>query len=123
MIPRNGPELEARLRQTSMYRPELDLLVLNDRGTLAAYGLFWLDPDTAIGLVEPMRTENDHQRRGLARHILTAGVRLLAEAGARRVKLCFRPANAAARVLYLGVGFRLDKQTAVLSRKGIPGAA
>ena len=40
-------------------------------------------PQTATGLVEPMRTEDDHQRRGLARHILTTGIDLLA-AGRRR---------------------------------------
>jgi ribosomal protein S18 acetylase RimI-like enzyme len=118
MIGRNGPELEARLRQTSLYRPELDLLVLDAGNRVAAYGVFWFDPVTAAGLVEPMRTENDHQRRGLARHILTAGIDLLAQAGAERIKVCFKLTNAAAKELYLSVGFKPDKQTAVLSRKG-----
>lgn len=123
MLSRNGPELEMRLRQTSLYRPELDLLVLDDRENVAAYGLFWLDPDTATGLVEPMRTESDHQQRGLARHLLTVGVDLLVEAGAERIKLCFKPGNAAARKLYLGVGFKPDKQAAVLSRSRRPSVA
>jgi GNAT superfamily N-acetyltransferase len=123
MIHRNGPKLETRLRQSSLYRPELDLLVLDASKNVAAYGLFWFDPLTATGLVEPMRTENDHQRRGLARHILTAGINLLAEAGAERIKVCFQPTNAAAKELYLSVGFKPDKQTAVLSRKARPGAA
>jgi len=117
MIHRKGPELETRLRQSSLYRPELDLLVLDASKRVAAYGLFWFDPVTVTGLVEPMRTENEHQRRGLARHILTAGINLLAQAGAERTKLCFSPTNAAAKNLYLSVGFKPDKQTAVLSRK------
>ena len=29
MIKRNGPDVEARLRQTSLYRPDLDLVVLD----------------------------------------------------------------------------------------------
>ncbi len=33
MIPRNGPDVEARLRQTSLYRPDLDLLILDGRDT------------------------------------------------------------------------------------------
>lgn len=123
MIPRNGPELETRLRQSSLYRPDHDLLVLDKRENVAAYGLFWFDPDTATGLIEPMRTEDTHQQRGLARHILTVGIDLLAAAGAERVKVCFKPANTAARELYLGVGFRPYKQTAVLTRKGFSGAA
>jgi GNAT superfamily N-acetyltransferase len=117
MIHRNGPDVEARLRQTSLYRPDLDLLVLDRRDRVAAYGLFWFDPETATGLVEPMRTEADHKRRGLARHLLTSGINLLAEAGAVRIKVCFRPDDPAARGLYLSIGFEPDKQTAVLSRQ------
>jgi GNAT superfamily N-acetyltransferase len=117
MIHRSGPDVETRLRQTSLYRPDLDLLVLDSRDRVAAYALFWFDPDTATGLVEPMRTEDDHQRRGLARHLLTAGINLLAEAGATRIKIVFQPDNAAARGLYLSCGFEPVKQTEVLSRR------
>ena len=81
---RGHPDPEPRLRQTSLYRADLDLVVLDASDAVAAYGLFWFDPVTATGLVEPMRTEDEHQRRGLARHVLTAGVDLLARAGARR---------------------------------------
>ena len=80
-------------------------------------GLFWYDPETATGLVEPMRTEDDHQRRGLARHILTTGIDLLAEAGAERIKICFEPDNPASRHLYLSVGFEPVRQTDLYSRK------
>ncbi len=117
MTCRSAPEVETRLRQTSLYRPKLDLFVIDSSDKVAAYGLFWFDPATATGLVEPMRTEDDHQRRGLARHVLTAGVDRLAEAGAVRIKLCFKPDNAAARDLYLGVGFEPVKQTVVFSRR------
>jgi GNAT superfamily N-acetyltransferase len=116
LITRNGPQLETRLRQSSLYRDDLDLLVLDDQEEVAAYGLFWSDPETAVGLVEPMRTEIDHQRRGLARHLLTAGIDRLARAGAERIKICFSPGNVAARELYVSVGFKPDKETCVLSR-------
>jgi ribosomal protein S18 acetylase RimI-like enzyme len=115
MINRNGPDVEARLRQTSLYRPDLDLLVLDHGDNVAGYGLFWFDQATGTGLVEPMRTEDKHQRRGLARHILTAGIDLLVAAGAQRIKICFQPDNQAARDLYLGVGFKPDKQTMILA--------
>lgn len=116
MSDRNGPDLEERLRQTSLYRADLDLVVLDgdDRG--AAYGLFWFDPETATGLVEPMLTEEDHRRRGLARHVLTAGINLLVDAGAVRIKICFESDNSAARGLYLSVGFEPVKQCATVSR-------
>jgi RimJ/RimL family protein N-acetyltransferase len=119
---RNHPDIEQRLRQTSLYRPDLDLVVHDSRDRVAAYGLFWYDPATATGLVEPMRTEDDHQRRGLARHILTAGIDLLAEAGAERIKICYEPDNPASRNLYLSVGFEPHRQTVVFSRRARAGA-
>jgi GNAT superfamily N-acetyltransferase len=115
MIGRSGPAVETRLRQTSLYRPDLDLVVLGRDESAAAYGLFWFDAATATGLVEPMRTEDDHQQRGLARHVLTSGVDRLAEAGATRIKICFEPGNPASRTLYLSVGFRPTAQTDLFS--------
>ena len=116
MIGRSGPDVEARLRQASLYRPDLDLAVVDADDRLAAHGMFWFDPATATGLVEPIRTEEDHQRRGLGRHVLTRGIDLLARAGATRVKICFEPGNPAARRLYLSVGFRPDRQTDTYTR-------
>jgi GNAT superfamily N-acetyltransferase len=113
---RNHPDVEARLRQTSLYRPDLDLVVHDAAGAVAAYGLFWHDPTTATGLVEPMRTEDAHQRRGLARHVLTAGVDRLARAGATRIKICFEPSNPASSHLYLSAGFTPHHRTVILRR-------
>jgi GNAT superfamily N-acetyltransferase len=112
---RNHPDPEPRLTQTSLYRPDLDLVVHDSSDRVAAYGLFWYDPTTATGLVEPMRTEDDHQRRGLARHILTTGIDLLADAGAARIKICYEPDNPASKGLYLGVGFEPDRYTVLFS--------
>ena len=67
-----------------------------------------------------MRTEDEHQRRGLARHILTTGLDLLAEAGAARIKICYEPDNPPARDLYLSVGFEPARQTVVASRREPP---
>lgn len=110
---RGHPDPEPRLRQTSLYRDDLDLAVLDGDDRVAAYGLFWCDPTTATGLVEPMRTEDAHQRRGLARHVLTAGLARLAAAGVRRVKICFEPGNPASGHLYLSAGFVPDRRTDV----------
>jgi GNAT superfamily N-acetyltransferase len=123
MVRRSGPAVESRLRQTSLYRAEFDLVALDAHDEVAAYALFWFDPVTATGLVEPMRTEDSHQRRGLARHLLTHGLGLLAAAGAKRIKICFKPDNAAARDLYLRVGFVPDKQTMTFCRRARAGAA
>jgi hypothetical protein len=41
---------------------------------VAGYALFWFDPVTRVGLLEPMRVEDGYQRRGLARMLLTNGL-------------------------------------------------
>jgi GNAT superfamily N-acetyltransferase len=107
LIPRNGPHVEGRLRRCSLYEPELDLMVEAPDGSAAGYGLFWADPVTGVGLVEPMRTEAAHERRGIASHVLAAGLDLLAARGCRRLKV----SNDIG--LYLRAGFcRDDSMTA-----------
>ena len=82
MRSRSGAEVEARLRQASLYDPALDLAVETADGEVAGYSLYWFDPVTRVGLVEPMRVEDTYQRRGLARAMLTEGLDRLA-GGAR----------------------------------------
>jgi ribosomal protein S18 acetylase RimI-like enzyme len=102
---RSGEGVEARLRQCSLYDPALDLAVEAADGQAAGYSLFWFDPVTEVGLVEPMRVEDAYQRRGLARAMLTAGVDRLAKRGARRLKVGY--GTEVARALYVGAGFRV----------------
>ena len=108
MIVRNGELVERRLRQCSLYDPTLDLAVLDAEGRVAGYALFWFDPSTSVGLLEPMRVEDEYHRRGLAHMLLTHGLDRLARQGARRLKVGFQ--TDAARNLYLGAGF---EQTSV----------
>jgi GNAT superfamily N-acetyltransferase len=103
MIARNGERVEPRLRQCSLYDPTLDLAVEDADGRVAGYALFWFDDTTLVGLLEPMRVEDDYQRRGLARMLLTTGLDRLTRRGARRLKVGFE--TDAARNLYLGAGF------------------
>jgi predicted N-acetyltransferase YhbS len=103
MIARNGELVEARLRQCSLYDPALDLAVEDADGGVAGYALFWFDHTTLVGLLEPMRVEDEYQRRGLARMLLTNGLDRLGRKGARRLKVGFE--TDAARNLYLSAGF------------------
>lgn len=109
------PEFEQRLHQLSLYRPDLDLFITDSADNLAAYGLFWYDSVTATGVVEPMRTDDDHQQKGLGRHLLTAGIDRLAQAGADRIKIAYEPDNPASSHLYLSAGFEPHRQNDVMS--------
>jgi predicted N-acetyltransferase YhbS len=114
MIPRNGEPIEQRLQQCSLYDPTLDLAVEDANGTVAGYALFWFDHTTLVGLLEPMRVNDDFQRRGLARMLLTNGLDRLARKGARRLKVGF--GTDAARSLYLGAGFVQTSVDRLLTR-------
>jgi predicted N-acetyltransferase YhbS len=79
-------------------------------GQVAGYGLFWADPVTRVGLVEPMRTEEPHGGRGIASHILATGLSRLAASGCDRLKVSndiglylragFRPLRTATAAIY-----------------------
>jgi hypothetical protein len=117
MISRNGEIVAERLSQTSLYRPDLDLWVEDSEGEVAAYGLFWWDPGTGVGLVEPMRTEQPYWRMGLARHLLTNGLDRLAKFGASRLKVSYETDNPAARELYLSCRFRPESTSRTFRRQ------
>ncbi|MDO9455970.1 N-acetyltransferase [Nocardioides sp.] len=104
MRSRNGDAVAERLAQGSLYDPSLDLAVETADGQTAGYALFWFDPVTRVGLVEPVRVEDEFQRRGLAGAMLTAGIDRLVSRGAERVKIGY--GTDAARAVYEGVGFR-----------------
>jgi ribosomal protein S18 acetylase RimI-like enzyme len=118
MRDRNGREVEARLRQCSLYDPALDLAAETREGQVGGYALFWFDPVTRVGMLEPMRVEEKYQRRGLARAMLTAGLDRLASRGAHRLKVSY--ATAAARSLYVGAGFRVTSTSTSYSWKRRP---
>ena len=53
-----------------------------------------------------MRTEEEHQNRGLARHILTAGIERLVAAGCTRIKITYMDDNPTSNHLYRSAGFQ-----------------
>jgi predicted N-acetyltransferase YhbS len=101
---RSGEDVEERLRRCSLYSPSLDLAVETNGGQPAGYSLYWFDPVTKVGLIEPVRVEDEFTRRGLARAMLTAGIDRLVQRGAERIKIGYGSDEAAG--LYQGIGFR-----------------
>lgn len=101
---RNGAGVGQRLAQCTLYDPALDLAVEAADGEVAGYALFWADPITGVGLVEPVRVHDDFQRRGLASALVTEGAARLFARGMERVKISF--GSEAAGATYRGVGFR-----------------
>lgn len=109
----NRTNVEDRLRQTSIYRSDLDLVVLDPNDEPAAFAMFWHDATTQTGVIEPLGTHEEHRKLGLARHILTVGIDRLAEAGATRISVGYEPDNPASGHLYRSVGFEPSQHTDV----------
>lgn len=105
MAAHRRPDFEDRLNQLSLYRSDLDLVILDRDDAPAAYALFWNDPVTGTGVIEPVRTLDEHQGRGLSRHLLTTGIGLLADAGAQRISIGYEPDNEISGHLYRSIGF------------------
>lgn len=101
---RSGNGVAQRLAECSLYDPSLDLAVETADGRTAGYSLYWFDPTTEVGLIEPVRVEEEFQRHGLARAMLSAGIDRLVARGARRVKVSY--VTDAAAALYQALGFR-----------------
>ncbi|MFW2334917.1 GNAT family N-acetyltransferase [Ilumatobacter sp.] len=109
------PKFHERLEQISLYRPDLDLVVLDANDEPAAQAIFWFDPSTATGSIEPVRTYDGHQQRGLSRHLLATGIERLAELGASRVAIGYEPDNPASGPFYLSLGFEPHRRTDVMA--------
>jgi GNAT superfamily N-acetyltransferase len=68
---------------TPVYRPELDLVAIDQDGRWAGYALGWLDERNQTLLIEPVGTDPDHERRGLARALCAELLRAARDLGAR----------------------------------------
>jgi GNAT superfamily N-acetyltransferase len=94
-----------RVRRTWPYRAELDQIIESEAGEVVAFCTAWLDEASAAGLLEPVGTRPDHQRRGLASAACRAALIALRDAGARAAQVAF--ASPQARALYESLGFTL----------------
>jgi predicted N-acetyltransferase YhbS len=59
----------------SFYKEELDLVAVTPTGIIASFCTFRLDPISRIISLEPMGTNPDYRKLGLARALLTEGIK------------------------------------------------
>lgn len=70
-------EIPGRLRvqRSPHFRRDLQVIVVDAEGGYAAYAGLWIDPVNRIAMVEPVATDPDHRRRGLASAAIVEGLR------------------------------------------------
>jgi mycothiol synthase len=79
-----GWEWYLNIQRCPLYRRDLDLVAVAPEGEIVAFTTVWYDDVTRSAYFEPVGTMPAHQRRGLARAILSEGLRRLQRLGARR---------------------------------------
>lgn len=89
------------------YTPEREFVVVAPDGTFAAFTVTWLDDINKVGLFEPVGTNEDFRRMGLARSLMTYVLHDMKKQGMVEAEVCYGTKNPAAQKLYTGLGFEI----------------
>lgn len=87
------------------YAFDRDLVITAPNGEIAAFAMCWADPVGSVGEFEPVGVHPDHQRRGLGKAIMRAGLRRFRADGLRDALVFSLRSNAASEALYRASGF------------------
>jgi GNAT superfamily N-acetyltransferase len=91
------------IQKCILYRRDLDLVAVTEQGEIASFCTVWYDDVTRTGAFEPVATVPAHQRHGLARAVMTEGIRRLMTLGAVHATVGSYSDEAGA--LYAAMGF------------------
>ncbi len=78
---RDDPTWYRNIQTAPLYRRDLDLAAVAPDGAIAAFATIWFDDVTRSAYFEPVATVPAHQRRGLAKAVMTEGLRRLQRMG------------------------------------------
>jgi ribosomal protein S18 acetylase RimI-like enzyme len=101
-------EVYEAVRSEAPWRAELDCVVVDPVGEVAAYAIAWLDEANRVGELEPVGVRSDQQRRGLGRAVCLHALEGLRAAGAETALVGSRGDDGypGPRALYESIGFR-----------------
>jgi mycothiol synthase len=91
------------VQRAPFYRRDLDLVAVAPDGEFAAFCTVWFDDVNRTGAFEPVGTAPAHQRRGLGKSLMCAGLRQLQRSGARMAYV--GSYSEGAHALYASAGF------------------
>ena len=80
--PETGIEERRLMQSAPNFNKNLNIIVVAENGDYCAYAGLWHEPDIHIGYVEPVCTDPDYRRRGLATVAIREGIRRCGELGA-----------------------------------------
>ncbi|MEZ4631995.1 MAG: GNAT family N-acetyltransferase [Deinococcales bacterium] len=95
-----------KVMQTPGFSTERELVVVAPDGRFAAFLIYWLDPVSKSGLLEPVGCHQDFQKRGLTKALMYEAMRRMLNAGMEMAVVLYESDNPAAVRLYASVGFK-----------------
>ena len=101
-------EVYEAVRREAPWRDELDCVVVDPEGGVAAYALAWLDEPNHVGELEPVGVRRDQERRGLGRAVCLHALHRLRAQGAETALVGSRGDGEyqGPTALYESIGFR-----------------
>lgn len=101
------------------YRSDLDWVIEAPDGRFLAYCLIWLDEQNGVGELEPVGTDPEFRRSGLARAVCLAAMHALRQAGAAQA-VVYPVLGRPPVQLYHGLGFRPYARTLTFTKADTP---
>ena len=98
--PETGPEERRLMQSAPNFDKNLNIIVVADNGDYCAYAGLWYESNTHIAYVEPVCTDPDYRRRGLATVAIREGISRCAKLGATVAYV------GSEYPLYLAMGFK-----------------
>jgi len=99
----DGDDWYENIQRCPLYRRDLDIVAVAPDGAFASFCTAWFDDVTRTGSFEPVGTHPDHQKLGLAKAVMTEGLRRLKQLGATQAHVS--SFNPPAHALYSSIGF------------------
>lgn len=103
--PKMTAAMHRKVMASACYRQDLDIVCATADGTIAACTIVWLDEANRVGIFEPVACHADHQRKGLARAVMTEGLRRIHAMGATVAHVMSHGEDSAGAGAYRGLGF------------------
>jgi predicted N-acetyltransferase YhbS len=99
--PREEEEGRKKMQSSPNFRQDLTIVVADQSGMFRTFCGFWYVPENKYGVIEPLATDPDFRRMGLAREAVWEGVRRCRNLGADTIYV------GSDQPFYLSLGFKV----------------
>jgi mycothiol synthase len=99
------------------YDSTLDIAISKEDHTIVSFAMCWLDPDTKLGLFEPVGTRYEYHRRGLGKATLLEGLRRMQARGIETALVSCDADMPGNLTFYQNVGFQVCNRVFGFSKK------